>query len=292
MKYAAIIVLYNPNKQVVNNIKTYINKIEKVYVIDNSINNNKDLFVGFKNIEYIPNFDNFGVAKALNIGAQKAIKDKFNWLLTMDQDSFFYLNSFDNLIKYIEEAKKSKKTSDELKIDFNKIGIVSPRHITLKNKKEKKLGTENVLMIMTSGNLINLDAYKKCGGFKDWLFIDCVDFDYCLNLRNHGYEILQLNEVELKHNLGNLKSYRFFNKLVFSSNHDAIRRYYIVRNRYYLNEIYKNKYPYWCELELKQTKKEIIKILLFENDKINKLRLMLKGYIHYKKGIKGKLNEK
>ena len=40
---------------------------------------------------------------------------------------------------------------------------------------------------------------EEIEGFKDWMFIDCVDFDYCLNLVRNGYEIHQVNKVVLHH---------------------------------------------------------------------------------------------
>ena len=58
---------------------------------------------------------------------------------------------------------------------------------------------------MTSGNLLNLKAYQAVKGFKDWMFIDCVDIDICMNLRVHGYDIVRLNYVEMKHQGLNLK---------------------------------------------------------------------------------------
>ena len=36
MKIAACVILYHPEESILNNIKSYINHIEKIYVIDNS----------------------------------------------------------------------------------------------------------------------------------------------------------------------------------------------------------------------------------------------------------------
>ena len=136
-----------------------------------------------------------------------------------------------------------------------------------------------------------MDIYQKIGGFKDWLFIDAVDFEYCLNAKKHRYKVIQMNTVELNHNLGKIEKKKFLNKKTYVTNHNAIRRYYITRNRHYLYDMYKKDFDEYCRLEVRMTKKELIKILLFEKDKLNKSRHIYKGYRDYKKGKKGAINE-
>ena len=56
MKFAGVVVLYNPDKMdVLNNINTYINHLDKLYLIDNSATNNQDKFKDtyLNKIEYI-----------------------------------------------------------------------------------------------------------------------------------------------------------------------------------------------------------------------------------------------
>ena len=79
---------------------------------------------------------------------------------------------------------------------------------------------------------------------------------------------------------------------MYVTNHNPIRRYYITRNRHYLYDLYKDDYLDYCALELSRTKHELIKIILFEKDKIKKLKYIYKGYRDYKKGIKGELKWK
>ena len=42
-KIAAVTVLYNPTKKIIQNISGYIDKVDKVYVIDNSNDSNEKL---------------------------------------------------------------------------------------------------------------------------------------------------------------------------------------------------------------------------------------------------------
>lgn len=291
MKFAGVVVVFNLNDNIVDNINTYINYLDKLYVVDNSENIDNSKIFSFNNkIKYIPNKKNLGIAAALNIGAKNATKDGYNWLLTMDQDSSFEKNSLKKMENFIIEMKKSKEISNLLEVKYDKVALVAPFY-KLDPTYESTLGINFPLMVMTSGNLINLDIYKKIKGFKDWLFIDCVDFDYCLNLKKNGYEIVQLNNAVLNHHLGNNKTYKFLWMKKSSSNHSAIRRYYMVRNRHYIYDMYHEDFPYYCDLEIGRTKREAIKVLLFEKEKIKKIKYMIKGYKDYKNGKKGKFKE-
>ena len=234
-------------------------------------------------IEYIWNGENLGIASALNIAAKKAISEEFDWLLTMDQDSIFKENSFQFLVDYVNDNK-----------DLSKLAIVSPFHDTvLRDGHYPNPETvETPIIVMTSGNLVNLTAYKKIGGYKDWYFIDCVDFDFCLSLIREGYQIHQVNKSILIHELGHTEKKKFLGKTYFTDNHNYIRRYYIVRNRHYILDEFSKDFPDYCAAEKRCTKGEIKRIILFEKDKIRKLRYMLKGYRDYRKGITGKLYEK
>lgn len=276
MKVAGVTVLFNPDEKVVDNIKTYLPYLDNLYLVDNSKDNNKDKFSFDKKIKYIPNCKNLGIAEALNIGARESIKLKAEWLLTMDQDSAFTDKALKKIIDY---AKKSKKDS--------KIGIISPFHKTVQNKDVVKTGIEEPLVVMTSGNLVNIEAYKEVEGFKSWMFIDAVDFEFGLNLRKHGYNIIQLNDAVLNHNLGNTVKRKFLGKVMYVSNHSAFRRYFIVRNRYYLYDMYHKDFPLFCKAEKGMTKHELLRIVLFEKNKFKKIKEMRRGYKDYKKGIKG-----
>ena len=290
MKIAGVVVLYNPDENVKKNIDSYINNLDILYVVDNSPepNDNAKYYKG-KKIKYISNHGNKGIAYALNVGAKEAIKEKSEWLLTMDQDSSFKDDSLSKMIGFLKELKTNNIMSSALNLKYDNLGVISALQRTMLNKDEKLKGIDYPLVVMTSGNIINLDAYKKVGGFKDWLFIDAVDFEFCLNIKKHKYDIIQYNEAELNHNLGHIKEYNFLGKTVYVTNHSAIRRYYITRNRHYLYDLYNEDFLDYCSIELSRTKKELLKIILFEDNKWNKIKAIYKGYKDYKRGIKGEM---
>ncbi len=275
MKLAAVVVFYNPSEKNIQNIKKYEKSIDRLFIVDNS----EDKIMRYQDsekIKYIKLCENKGIAHALNIGAKDAIKEGFNWLLTLDQDSQITKEIIEKLKIYLDTH------------DTKKIGLISPYQDIEGEEEIKDVEAEEMIEVMTSGNIINLKAYQKIGGFKDWLFIDCVDTDYCMNLHIHGYQVLRLNKVKMKHQLGNLKVHKLFGKKYPCYNHGPIRRYYIVRNNLYINEMYKEKYPDYCKHLLRIQKGQVKRILAFEKEKVKKLTMMYRGYKDFKKGIKGK----
>ena len=279
-KIAGVVVLYEPTNSDLDNIQTYINDIDILYVIDNSKNNNQDRIIKNNKIKYIFNNANIGVSSALNIAAKNAIEDGYKWLLTMDQDTQFKTDTMPAMKKAIEEN------------DTENIGIITPWHDTKLKIKKPEEEIDYPLEVMTSGNLVNLDIYSKIGGFKDWLFIDGIDIEYGLNLRKNGYKIMRLNYISIDHNLGDIEYKNFlWEKDIYCSNHNYIRKYYMARNYLYIKDMYLDTNKEYVK-KLGNQKRNILIILLFEKDKYRKIRNIFRGYRDYKKGIKGKYRYK
>lgn len=276
IKIAGIVTLYNPTDDDIKNIKTYIDDIDRLYVIDNTEgNDNKKRLPRNKKIEYIFNNENLGVSTALNIGAKKAIEEEYKYLLTMDQDTTFKPGVMDKLKEVI------------ITHDMSNIAIVTPWHNTKLIDEKPKEKFDDPHDVMTSGNILNLDIYQKIGGFKDWLFIDGIDIEYCMNIHKNGYKILRVNSVEIDHNLGDLFYKKLGNRLFLCTNHSPIRRYYIIRNYHYIKDMYLDYDPEYC-YRLCSQRHNIIGTMLFEKNKYKKLKKYIQGLRDYKKGVKGK----
>lgn len=268
IRVSGVVVLYNPERTVMDNIESYIDELETLYVIDNSTEKNPDIIEKITEINkciYIDNHGNQGIASALNAGAKMAMENKASWLLTMDQDSSFDKGDLRKMIEWITE----NLTDD--------VGIVSPKH----GENQHNFKYYN-LITMTSGNLINLNIFSNINGFEDKLFIDGVDTDYCLKLANNGYKIHRF-PVLLNHKLGNTRKFKIWNFKAHPTNHSALRRYYITRNRFYLWKKYRKSNKKFIRWEQFQTIKEMIKVILFEKDKIKKFIFSLRGYFDYKR---------
>jgi len=291
---AGLVVLFEPEDDVFNNINLYLAEVDFLFVVDNTENyiNEyiKNNVCSNPKVKYIANGKNLGIASALNIGAELAISAGYYWLLTMDQDSQVPPQMVIRLLDEINNFPNS-----------NKIGIMSPVHM-LKNglldtsiRELVKVSTEPVLeadTVMTSGNLLNLNIYTQIGPFLDKLFIDYVDLEYCLRLKKNGFKVLVATKVILEHSLGNIidhKSKFFANHKFTLSNHNYLRRYYITRNRLFVQNLYKKDFPSFCRHDFKCQVKEIIKIGLMENNRVKKIKYFILGIYHYSLNRYGKL---
>jgi len=275
---AGVVVLYNPSHSVIENINSYITQIERLYIVDNSDNPNEFLFEFINSnskCDYIFNDGNLGVAAALNIGAKKAIDSGYSYLLTMDQDSKAPADLVEYLLKIAE--------------DDDQIGIVSPLH---SNKfdthiKSREHITEEMI-VMTSGNLLSLNAYKQIGAFRDDFFIDYVDIEYCIRMNYENFKVLMANEIILEHDEGNLSRRKFLSKTFYLSNNVPSRLYYKTRNLFYLRDMYRKNYPQQLKTEYDAYLRNVVKIFLFEKQKLLKFRMILLGFWDYLLGRKGR----
>jgi len=281
-KIAATVTLYNPNNNVIDNIESYLFQVEKIYAIDNSDLVNQFVVDKLKqkiNIKYIRNNSNLGIATALNIGARNAIYDGFDYLLTMDQDS--------------SAPEKMIYNLQTLMVSIKNAGIIAAEHFDPSiHTNNNDVLNEEVLFTMSSGNLISLSAFKIVGDFLDNLFIDHVDHEFCLRLNKFGYKVIKTNTALVFHKLGNIAEKKFLNRTYYPINHSPLRLYYRFRNRFYVNKIYKDEFPQYVKIDNKNAIRELLTILIFEKNRIRKVRMILFGYIHYKKNILGKFKTK
>ena len=274
-----IVVVYNPNNDVVKNIETYNKSLEQLYIVDNSdqeTNHLKKYAAVTANCEYIYNNSNIGIAAALNKGANMAISNGGTWLLTMDQDSRFDSDGLKKLIQYVVSAR------------LFKIGIVSPLHKT-KITGMPSESTEFVETVMTSGNIVNLDAFQQIGGFDESYFIDAVDWEYCLRLGLAGFKVVRVNEVILEHELGNITFHKnIFGREIYTHNYGCIRRYYISRNKLRISKRYFFSYPKKVAGWILSFFQDFINVVFYENDSFLKLRYMMIGVYDFFVGKSGK----
>ena len=280
---AAVVILYNPDNNVLSNINSYIDQVDKLFAVDNSDKPNSavvEKIIADNRIEYISNDGNVGIAAALNIGAKKAIEEGYDYLLTMDQDSEASSSLISNLLECFS-------------IDSN-VAVVAPLLYHPEGRgliRNTDKPCEQVFTVWTSGNLIKLKIYAKAGGFKEELFIDYVDHEFCLRLNKMGYKIYICNKADLKHNLGMINEVNLFFRKVYPTNHSPLRLYYRTRNRFYVKKVFQSDFLEFFKQENKDFWRTFLKVILFETDRFKKIKYSVKGYNHYKRNIFGKLTD-
>jgi len=268
MKITGCVILYNPEiNELLYNISTYIKYINLLIIFDNStdtINNSKNKAIvesQFNNIIYLTFNENKGIAYALNYAAEYAIERKNEFLLMMDQDSYFPNNCFKNYLEYIKEQ--------------DEIALFCPMYPG---------ESINSKQVYTSGSILKLDKFNYVGKFDEKLFIDEVDGDYTYRLLKNGLKIKKVTNINIEHKLGNKISKTIYNKTFYSDNHNALRKYYISRNRIYLML----RRPRLFNVYIKDSIKKFICFIIVENQKMIKAKMIFLGIVH---GIIGKMGK-
>lgn len=131
--------------------------------------------------------------------------------------------------------------------------------------------------IITSGSLFSLDVYDNIGPFREEFFIDSIDYDYCMRARAKGYRIIKVCKVGMLHSLGRTKQYSVRRIKVQTTNHNAMRRYYMYRNstvlamEHFLNDPFYSFAVFWFQF------KTLFLVQFLEEDKHIKFRCMFRG---------------
>jgi rhamnosyltransferase len=215
--------------------------VQKILIIDNSKERpllylqNKEHII----IKFHP--ENIGISAGLNWAISWSIEQGYDFLWTFDQDSIPDKDCLSKLLFGYNNFHKN---------DY-KIGIIAPLAIDLRNNQIVEAAKFNKYRFIgckpendeeycecdspiTSGSLISLTAIKNIPlPIKD-LFIDGVDMDYGLQLRQKGFHNLILPQANLYHELGSPIKISFLQKEFYIQQYSAFRQYYISRNHTYL----------------------------------------------------------
>jgi len=227
MNIAGIVIVYHPDIQVLcDNIKTYGQGLRQLYVYDNSELPSPDIEKALwevdTSIQYHYFGSNEGIAKRLNSAVKYAIENKFDYLLTMDQDSSFKKGDFEKYINYIQAGSYNNVVQ---------FGVNCQPQFTVPSNMP-----EPVLTLITSGTILNLSFIQNIGAFNENLFIDFVDAEFSYRVIQKGYINLMYADIVLNHSIGTLvegRSLINFKKTLRITHH-PIRVYYIIRNGLFL----------------------------------------------------------
>ena len=286
---SAVIITYNVENDFKNRINKLKGKVNEIIVVDNgskaeTISMLKELE---KEITIIYLEKNKGIAYALNKGIKYSIEKGYDWILTLDHDSIVTDNMINNMLKCYEGFE------GELK---EKVAMLVPVHVeekehennhVINNEEVSSKSYTEVLTEITSGALTKASIYKSVGLYDEKLFIDLVDHDYCLSLNKKGFKVIQVNSAILIHNLGESVKKSILGLKMIPTNHSPLRRYYMSRNRHYIWNKYKKDFPGWVLTDKRRFITENLKIILFENNKIEKLKYIREGIRDYKNNIFG-----
>ncbi|ADL33456.1 glycosyl transferase GT2 family [Butyrivibrio proteoclasticus B316] len=248
-----LISVYNPTKQIVDNIIGLLPYLEKWIILDDSdptfITDNKLSSLQSSKVSYHRNNKNLGLARTLNYGIGEAIDMGAKWIMIMDSDSSFSTDVISVYKDYI--------SSNEVM----QVALLAPQHNYSRHIRKPDVGIRYRRKVMLSGALLNVSVIAQIGLFDERFYIDGLDYEWCQRAFTRGYKIIECQEAVIDHNPGIEKQARLFGKILFRYGWDKPERYYYqFRAMHLLHDIYHD-----FKLDISLLFKPIKAFLLFDN---------------------------
>lgn len=268
-------VVYNPDSRLEQNIRMLLNEVASLIVVDNcSEPSVRSMIAGLAatcNFEVIWNKENIGLAAGLNTGIRRALEnEQHQWIATFDQDS--------TVTPGFSEAMIAAYAVCPFR---DKVAMIAPHYLLSSERPadERRDGLQfrEIPVTLQSGSLFRRSMLKEVGLFDESFFIDYVDFEFCLRLRKRGFRIIEATGAPLHHRVGTPTIHHFLNKTCMVFNHSPVRRYYAARNRLRVYRRYLFSDPRWIGHDMWSWFKEIVKLVLFEENRLEKLAYMARG---------------
>ena len=239
-KICAMVILYQPNEFVIKNISSYAAFLDKLFIYDNSEDDCIFPWSQFSEdcmVEYIRHHENRGIGAAINEVAGKAINDGYDWLITYDQDS----------MATVEMVPEMRKFANDESLR-NDVALITP---LVNDTCSQEYVPTDVLRLLSkpplyykeralqSGTMHRLSLWGEIGGYNEDLFIQEVDFEFCVRCVLNGKKIVQLNDAVMIHQIDEKREIQKTSKKKYT----PLTYYYLYRNALYCLRKYRKIAP-------------------------------------------------
>ncbi|UVA99434.1 glycosyltransferase family 2 protein [Acinetobacter lwoffii] len=239
MNISSVIITFNPNINVINLINALNFQNVTPIIVDNGSKN-----FDFSSVDDIQSHlirlkDNLGIATAQNRGIERAIELGADYIIFFDQDSTIPDNFVQDMIDDYQFISKQNikigalgpRFIDERYNFYYKTISISKHGLKTKHDVSEIKVPFNSTLLISSGSFICVETLKQVGLMRDEYFIDYVDTEWCLRAESLGFKNYISAKAVMKHTIGdNVLNFKFMNVPV----HSAFRRYFRVRNAFYM----------------------------------------------------------
>ncbi len=269
----AVVITFGPTAAVLENLVKVRPQVGGLVVVDNG--SSADLLERFHRSAHdmqftlIENGTNLGIAAALNIGIRWAKAQGYQYVALFDQDSAVTENFI--------EAMLAEYATHPLR---DKVAVVTPSQVersTGRSRTHRFARDGGPLVAITSGSLMPIEIFGRCGWFEEELIIDCVDHEFCLRARSLGYTIAECRRAVLIVAVGSASTHHVLGMTISTRHYSARRRYYMTRNRMLMIRRFWRVQPAWCCRTLQDMLQDTIKVTLIEKESWSKMRNTVRG---------------
>lgn len=268
---AGVVLAYNPEPEIVENVRLIGLQTAAVYVVDNTPAGATDpevvaALTGIPGVRILALGENRGVAAGFNEGMRAALADGHDDVWIFDQDSTVTEGMLDRMLA----ARAASRLP---------VGIAGPAlrsHATgVVYRAETGTSARPVGMLISSGSLFSKETIERIGLHDEPLFIDYVDHDISLRARRYGLVNLKVYDALLDHRFGDSEVAHVLGRRVYLSNYSEMRQYHMARNRIIVLKRFGPGRWFWDDAVF--TAKAWIKVLLREENRRGKIRAFLRG---------------
>jgi len=241
-------------------------------------------------LHYVRMHENTGGAGGFYEGVKRSYEKGFDWLWLMDDDAEPKEDALEKLSEYSQKdnivALASLKVDRNGKIlhphrgyfNFKNVfsGIVKPFNESKLNNRSLEIDHASFVGILVSRSFI-----QKIGFPKKEFFIHYDDVEYCIRLRKLGKILLIPNSIIIHKEVAKKGIPKIFlgKKSVRLPYNKFWLRYYGIRNLTWLGRKYStNKLNFYFGM-LKVLIKSIVGVILFDDNKLKRIKLIVSAYI-------------
>lgn len=217
-------------------------QVDNIVYIDNGSAGDVELTLFLERFSDLPNHhviinnSNMGLGYAQNQGIKFANALGSSHVLLLDHDSVLR----DGCVAELVECEFNLSNSG---VNVGAVGTTYVNEATgecypitkycgpfIKRIKPQSDPVEATFLI-ASGCLISLRVIDDVGLMNEDLFVDYIDVEWCVRARSKGYSVFATPNAKMNHVIGDRRVSIFGRKI---SVHSPIRRYYLVRNSFYM----------------------------------------------------------
>ncbi len=237
MKKVAVIILNYKTKNLtlacLRSVKDshYLN-IQIIVVDNNSQDNLGESLKDDKNVLFIQNSENLGYSGANNVGINKALENKADFIFLLNSDTTIKSSCIDSLIRASEDQAvgilapkilfSDKKTIWYAGGIFDSANVIGQHRGVNEQDHGQYNQTENTDYASGGAIFIRREIIEEIGLLDEQYFLYYEDSDYCFRARQAGYKILYVPQAVVYHI--NAQS---------TGLGSSLQDYYITRNRLY-----------------------------------------------------------
>ncbi|MBB5217417.1 glycosyltransferase family 2 protein [Parapusillimonas granuli] len=242
-------------------------------------------------IHYIAMGGNAGLGAALNAGMEFAASQGCTHVATFDQDSELPPGLIPRLLQAhlslrgqgVRCAAVGPRFYDRREGTVKKFPMYREQDGAIKviaadgAGADSAAGLQEVDVLITSGMLVNLRAWREGLRYDEGLFVDYTDTDWCFRARAAGYRLFVCLDQEMGHAMSDAPPVRVFGVNLLC--YPPLRRYYYFRNTiYFIRQPYVS--PAWRKRLAAGLPVRFLSNVFIDRHKLAGLKMMLLGLWH------------